>query len=165
MSTQKKQTFTRNNCGSSAIGGVYTYIVPDGKYISYSSQAAADQMAQNELDNNGQNTANANSICTPFNCPISFYFSGGGYVTVQNNNYYKVTLSFDTGSNSNNLPWTTGVLVANIQGTCTPLTDYNSYNGQIYYTIKTNGDIILRSHSGVLPNNTIFNYPLVFPIN
>ncbi|MFT3919621.1 DUF5977 domain-containing protein [Cloacibacterium sp.] len=165
LSTQKKQTFTRNNCGSSAIGGVYTYIVPDGKYISYSSQAAADQMAQNELDNNGQNTANANSICTPFNCPISFYFSGGGYVTVQNNNYYKVTLSFDTGSNSNNLPWTTGVLVANIQGTCTPLTDYNSYNGQIYYTIKTNGDIILRSHSGVLPNNTIFNYPLVFPIN
>lgn len=165
FNAQKSQSFTRSNCGSNAIGGTYIYSVPEGKYTSYSSQADADQMAQNDINNNGQNTANINGSCTSFYCPVSFYFSGGGSVTVQSNNYYKVTLSFGTGANSTNLPWTTGVLVATIQGTCRPSSEYNSYNGQIYYTIKTNGDIILRSHNGPLPNNTTFNYQLVFPVN
>lgn len=165
FNAQKSQSFTRSNCGSNAIGGTYIYSVPEGKFTSYSSQPDADQMAQNDINNNGQNTANINGSCTSFYCPVSFYFSGGGSVTVQSNNYYKVTLSFGTGGNSTNLPWTTGVLVATIQGTCRPLTEYNSYNGQIYYTIKTNGNIILRSHNGALPNNTTFNYQLVFPVN
>ena len=164
--SEESQPFTRNNCGSSAIGGIYTYYVPKGKYSSYFNQADADQMAQNDISNNGQNAANINGSCTPFYCPVSFYFSGGANVTVQSNNYYKLNLSFGTGANSTNLPWTTGVLVATIQGTCRPSSEYNSYNGQIYYTIKTNGDIILRSHTGgPLPNNTTFNYPLVFPVN
>lgn len=165
FNAERSEPFTRNNCGSNAIGGIYTYFVHEGKYSSYISELDANQQAQNEINTNGQNAANTNGSCTSFYCPLSFNFSGGGSVTVQSNNYYKATLSFGTGANSNTLPWTTGVLVARIQGTCKPSSEYNSYNGQVYYTIKTNGDIILRSHNGPLPNNTTFNYSLVFPVN
>ena len=60
----------------------------------------------------------------------------------------------------------TGVKIGTIQGICKPLTDYNSYNGQMYYTITTNGDIIVKSHSGNYPNNKSYNNLLFyFPKN
>lgn len=164
----KTQTFTRNNCGSGFIGGNYTYIVPAGKYSSMISQADADSQAQDEINLNGQNAANINGLCIGTSCSISFNstigINGGGSASVSNNNY-KLTFGFSSGSNSTNLPWTTtGVKIATINGNCRPTADYTSYNGQVYYTIKTNGDVILKT-STVLPNNTSYNYEIYFPIN
>jgi len=168
-SVLKTQTFTRNNCGGNAVGGSYTYTVPAGQYTSILSQADADQQAQNDINANGQNVANANGTCTPFTCNLSFNYSigisGGGSVSAMTNSYYKVSFGFSSGSNSVNLPWTTGVKIATISGVCKPTTDYSSYNGQVYYTIKTNGDIILRSQSTTPGNNTSYNYEIIFPIN
>lgn len=160
------QTFTKNNCGNSAIGSTYIYVVPEGKYFSIISQVDADQKAQNDINVNGQATANIHGNCRQaISCYISTSpFSGGGGVLETNTNF-KANISFSTGSNSTNLPWTTGVKVGNIQGICRPKTNYNSYNGQVYYTIKTDGDIILRSHNGVLPNNTTKSYDLYYPKN
>lgn len=169
-SALKTQTFTRNNCGGNAVGGSYTYTVPAGQYTSILSQTDADQKAADDVNTNGQNVANANGTCTPFTCNLSFNssigISGGGSVSAQSNGYYKVSFGFSSGSNSVNLPWTTtGVKVATISGVCKPTTDYSSYNGQVYYTIKTNGDIILRSQSTAPSNNTSYNYEIIFPIN
>lgn len=164
------QSFTRNNCGSNAIGNAYTYSVPANQYPSTISQADADQQAQNDINTNGQNMANANGTCTTISCPLSFNTSigigGGGSISVTPNSYYKISFGFSSGPNSTTLPWNTGVKVAAINGICMPTAEYSSYNGQVYYTIKTNGDIILRTHTGTVPpNNTSYNYELSFPIN
>lgn len=162
----KSQIFTRNNCDASAIGGTYTYTVPPNQYTSILSQADADQKAQNDININGPSAANVNGTCSPISCSLSFYFSGGGGVTVDNNINYKIRLGFSTGSNSTNQPWSTGVTVAAINGTCRPNSDYSGYNGQIYYTVKTNGDIIIRSGNGNYPNNTNLGpFDLFVPIN
>lgn len=169
-SFSKSQTFTKNNCDSNSIGSIYTYTVPASQYNSVISQADADMQAQNDINNNGQNIANSNGTCTSISCSLSFNSSigigGGGSVSVTPNSYYKLAFGFSSGSNSTNLPWTTGVKIATIVGTCKPTVDYSSYNGQVYFTIKTNGDVILKKHEGTsTPNNTSHNYELYFPIN
>ncbi len=168
-STQS-QPFVRNNCGSGAIGGTYTYTVPAGQYTSTISVGDAEQQALNDITINGQNAANIYGTCIPLNCSVSFNssigISGGGSVSVQTNSYYKVSFGFSSGANSTNLPWSTGVKVATIIGSCKPMVEYSSYNGQVYYTITTSGDIIIRTHSGAtLSNNTSYGYDLIFPMN
>lgn len=164
----KNQIFTRNNCGSGYTGGSYTYTVPAGRYSSITSQLDADNQAQTDINLNGQNTANTNGVCIGSNCSITFNsplgINGGGGVSYVNSNY-RASFGFSSGSNSTNLPWvTTGVKIATINGNCRPKIDYSSSNGQVYYTIKTNGDVILRTNS-ILPNNTSYNYDFYFPIN
>ena len=61
---QQSQNFTRNNCGTGYSGGTVTYTVPPGKYSSTTSQAAANQLATNDINANGQNFANVNGSCT-----------------------------------------------------------------------------------------------------
>jgi hypothetical protein len=57
------QTFTRS-CSTGYVGSLVTYTVPAGKYSSTTSQAAATQLATNDINANGQNYANANGTCT-----------------------------------------------------------------------------------------------------
>lgn len=168
-SSEKTKSFIKD-CGSGSLGSTYTYIVPAYKYSSTISQADADQRAQEDININGQSAANLNGICTPVSCSLNFNSSigiaGGGSVSVSPNSYYKASFGFSSGPNSTNLPWTTGVKIATIYGPCKPIADYSSYNGQVFYTIKSDGDVILKTHSGISrPNNTSYNYELFFPIN
>jgi YD repeat-containing protein len=59
--------FTKNNCPLNYVGNGYTYIVPAGKYSSIQSQSAAEQLAQDEMNANGQAAANTNGSCTYVN--------------------------------------------------------------------------------------------------
>ncbi|WP_159476677.1 DUF5977 domain-containing protein [Chryseobacterium sp. 18068] len=166
----QSQPFTRNNCGSGAIGGIYTYTVQENIYSSYDSQAAADQQAQNEINANGQNSANTNGPCTPINCYLSMYIGGGGSVSVLNQNY-RVQLGFSSGVGR---PWTTtGVIIGKINGTCIPQTEktISSYSGGYIWEIlvKTNGELHVKKLEGLgstgVPNNTSYNLDFTFPIN
>ena len=56
-------TFTRINCGNGYQGGSYTYNVAAGKYSSPDGQEAADQLALDDLNANGQNAANLYGPC------------------------------------------------------------------------------------------------------
>lgn len=58
------QVFTRNNCAANYTGSAVTYTVPANTYVSYVSETAAQAMAQNDINTNGQNYANANGTCT-----------------------------------------------------------------------------------------------------
>lgn len=163
---EMNSTFYKN-CGDYGIGSAYTYTVPARKYTSTISQSDANQKAMNEISANGQNTANSLGTCTQINCSLTVSpFNGGGSITVANNSY-KVFISFGTGPNSTSLPWTTtpGVKVATIQGSCRPSKKVDGYNGQVYYTIETNGDIYLRSQNGAFPNNATKQYELYYQIN
>lgn len=166
----QSQPFIRNNCGSSAIGGSYTYTVPKDKYSSYDSLAAANQLAQNEINANGQNMANTNGTCTPINCPLSMYINGGGSISVSNQNY-RVQIGFSSGVGK---PWTTtGVVIGKINGTCIPQIEKTttSYSGGYIWNIviKNNGDILIKKMEGLgstgVPDNTTYNLDFNFPIN
>jgi hypothetical protein len=167
--TTKSQSFYKANC--SGIPSSYLYTVPSDTYYSNISQADADQQAQNDINSNGQNAANNNGICTPMSCNLSFNSSiginGGGGIGIINNStpHFKLTFGMSTGSNSINLPWNTGVKIGTINGNCRPANDYSSYNGSIYYTVKTNGDVILKTLGSPFPNNTSYNYEFIYPIN
>lgn len=61
----KSGSFTRNNCGNSAMGSTVVYTVAAGTYTSTISQADADNKAQLAVNTNGQNYANTNASCKP----------------------------------------------------------------------------------------------------
>lgn len=60
---EKKQTFTRDNCGEGYEGTEVEYVVPAGKYTSEESQEAADALADADIAANGQNNANQEGEC------------------------------------------------------------------------------------------------------
>lgn len=55
--------FTKNNCGVNKPGSTVTITVPANTYMSTDSQAAADQMAQDYLNTQGQMDANNTGTC------------------------------------------------------------------------------------------------------
>ncbi len=61
--TARSQVFNKNNCGSGYVGSAVTYSVPANKYSSTTSQADANNKAQNEINANGQTYANTNGSC------------------------------------------------------------------------------------------------------
>lgn len=63
-SDERSQIYSRNNCGSGYVGSSVTYTIPAGRYRSTVSQAAANALAQAEVDANGQLFANATGTCT-----------------------------------------------------------------------------------------------------
>jgi YD repeat-containing protein len=69
---QKSGNFTRNNCGSGYTGSTETYIVYANTYSSTTSQAAADALAQNDVNANGQNYANTYGTCTSDNITVHY---------------------------------------------------------------------------------------------
>ncbi|MET0464122.1 MAG: DUF5977 domain-containing protein [Chitinophagaceae bacterium] len=62
------QNFTRNNCPFGYAGTVVSYQVAASTYSSTVSLAAANQLAQNNINANGQSYANTNGNCTPIPC-------------------------------------------------------------------------------------------------
>jgi hypothetical protein len=77
---QKSQLFTRNNCGSGYLGQQVVYTVPANTYYA-SSAAEADQMAQDDVNNNGQAFANATGTCIA-SAPITYWNYTSGTITV-----------------------------------------------------------------------------------
>jgi hypothetical protein len=65
------QTFTKEGCDPGYKGTTYTYSVPGGRFISTVSKPDANDMAQEDIDANGQALANlpVNGSCTIDNTP------------------------------------------------------------------------------------------------
>lgn len=61
------QTFTRNNCNLGETGSLVNYIVPQGRYTA-ATQSEADQLAQNDINTNGQTYANTVGTCNSNPC-------------------------------------------------------------------------------------------------
>ncbi|MGG7471327.1 DUF5977 domain-containing protein [Chryseobacterium arthrosphaerae] len=168
----KSETFTRNNCGSNAVGSSYIYTVPANTYYSYVSQADADQKAQDEINTNGQNMANLNGICTALNCNINMFISGGGGISLANTTNYKIQMGFSSGVGN---PWTTsGVIVGKINGSCLPQTEKNISgvysNGFLWnILIRTNGELLVKKVEGLgvtgVPDNTSYYLEFTYPTN
>lgn len=61
INASASKVFQKNNC-SSFVGTLVTYTIPSGQYNA-TTQAAADALAQNDINGNGQNYANATGSC------------------------------------------------------------------------------------------------------
>lgn len=83
LNAARTQNFYRNNCGTGSTGSQVPYTVYYGKYGSLISQADADNQAQNDINANGQNYANANGVCntgTPISVSVSHSAPTSGYI-------------------------------------------------------------------------------------
>lgn len=161
-SNQESKVFRRNNCGISAIGTKYTYIVPANKYNSFSSQYDVDKQVKEDIDKNGQKMANTIGKCIPIKCEfVPNYYSVLGKISSSFDNY-KLELLFSQVNTSNNSH--TDILVGNISDECRPYKDYSSYNGRIYYTIKSDGNVLIKMPIGFGINSND-NYILHYPID
>jgi hypothetical protein len=67
----KSGSFTKNNCAPGGEGSTEVYTVPVGSHYSTESQAAADNLAQQDVNNDGQAYANTNGYCTFYNVAIT----------------------------------------------------------------------------------------------
>lgn len=78
-SIAKSGTFTRSNCGTDYTGGSSTYTVAAGSYSSTTSQAAADQLAQDDVNTYGLNRVNGGGggagTATAGTCTISAWYN------------------------------------------------------------------------------------------
>lgn len=62
---EQHEVFTKEGCPVDYHGSTYDYIVPAGRYVSYISQADANEQATLEIFNNGQDYVNTNGQCIP----------------------------------------------------------------------------------------------------
>lgn len=155
----KSQSFTKNNCTSGYLGSSYTYTVPAGKYMSIVSQANADQMAQNDIDANGQTTANTNGTCYENHCTITAAY----YLTIYYSSFQEVTTNHVKGILSlpiaSGFDWTAGVNIGTLGATCRPqewkeIQNISAENGSKWnIVIYDNGATILYLKSGSAPSS------------
>ena len=126
--TAKSGTFTRNNCGTGGVGGQVTYTVAANTYYA-TSQAAADALAQQDIEQKGQTHANQNGSCTWYSAPKSGAFTksncalgGAGSTvvyTVAAGTYSSAISQADADAKAQSDVNTNGQAYANQNGTCT----------------------------------------------
>ncbi|HWB91753.1 MAG TPA: DUF5977 domain-containing protein [Puia sp.] len=145
-------------CTSPQVGSYVTYSVPQYRYSSTVSQAAADQLAINDVNANGQNYANTNGTC---NTPCSFSWASNITNHLQNTisssgSTVSFTLVFVSPSNGY-----TGGTIGSITGGCLPsgtrtvsVTDGGNSSRHWSVTIQTNGSVSISFQSGPATTNT-----------
>jgi len=158
-SNPKKETFYKNNCPSWQVGSSYEYIVPENKYTSIISQDDADQQAQNEINLNGQNTANTNASCMFVTCGFTpNYYANVNYSSIQQTapNHISMILTYNANPPSGMTYTSGGVSVGYIGSGCWPTTTKYINSGNWKVTITTDGYVIVSANSGSpLPTSTV----------
>lgn len=169
FNAQRSQAFTRNNCGTGFIGSSVTYTVPPGKYSSTSSQAAADQLAINDINANGQNYANAYGTCT-LAAPCSFtdkvHWTFTYFSLTASASYW--TLDLKTMQDGHSFNFSSPVQVGTIGSGCRPAADktVTCYDGSRVWivSIKTSGYVYIQLSSGTTPDEgEIINIYAYYP--
>jgi hypothetical protein len=146
--------FTRNNCSANQQGSTVTYTVPANTYSSAVSQAAADQLAQNDIAANGQNYANTNGTC----CTLTFAYSGGisSFTTILTFSGTRVNFTFVF-----NYPNpSTSFILGNITSTCgrptgTRTIPISAGGANFNVQISSTGVVSVQFLSGTLPTGAI----------
>lgn len=163
FSSEKSQTFTRNNCGSNYAGGTYIYSVPANKYSSYTSQADADQQAQNDINANGQNAANMYGSCTYLvDCGfIAASIIPSSNVLTKSIKMQDNTVNFQLTFSPKDVvaTWSSPTYIGYIPNpTCRPsgekFATFTAGNQSWDITTRTNGDVVIKLTAGTVNPNT-----------
>jgi hypothetical protein len=162
--TQQSGSFTPSNCGYGYSGVPISYTVAANTYSSTTSQAAADQLAVNDVNANGQTYANTNGTCTGTGT-ISMMsawtkVTSGMSATVPASGSphsvsYYVAFYYTTG----NPNWGTGTVntIATVSSNCRPSSSQQqtmSANGCTWrVTVNSGGYLQVERLSGTAPTN------------
>jgi len=164
----KSKSFVKNDCGYDAYGSTYNYMVPASKYMSIIDQADADQLAQNEIDMHGQNTANMNGTCgSPAFCSFNPENDINGVTsTIERLSDIKVRVQINIpislnglNSSNSNLPLQ-GFFIGEIADGCQLISSSNQLmaieNGRKWIvTMGINGSIYIKLFEGAIsPSST-----------
>lgn len=154
----KSGSFTRNNCATGATGSTVTYTVPANTYSSTTSQAAADQLAQNDVNANGQNYANTNGTCTWWNVVASQNFQKNNCTAPAVGTIVTYTVAAHTYSS------TTSQVAADQQATTDINTNGQNYanaNGScVYWNVLKSGNFTRNNcGAGYVGSTVTYNVP------
>jgi YD repeat-containing protein len=148
--TPQSGVFNRNDCSG---GSAVTYTVPQGRYYSTVSMAAANQLAIDDVNANGQAYANANGTC----CQPAFTFTNGigyaaNYVSLSNNNVsFTWVAGWPSGSSSFTLGTITSTCARPIATRVVPVMIGSSL---VQVVISPSGTVIVSLLSGPMPSGS-----------
>lgn len=143
---EKSGSFTRNNCTAGYISSPVVYTVAASKYKSAISQEAADQLAQNDMDANGQAYANTNGTCQRIPVAVTLKNSGE-----QGQQTFYVT--FTANGSGSHFGFTNKTLASGASFTS------NVYWGTYDVEIEVkNGDVLKFSLNGQLKTGSLVTY-------
>ena len=145
FNAQVQRVLSRNNCGSGFTTVPVAYIIPEARYRA-TTQAAANALAQADLDANAQNYANTYGICSPVGIYVllsyeNTYTTYSPYAT-----YGDVVLRFYEDQQ-----YTIPAYVSNL----TINTSYTHESQNEYYTINSSHTV--SGYSYILQSSTILN--------
>lgn len=168
FNAQRTQAFTRNNCGAGYTGSTVNYTVPPGKYSSTASQAAADQLAINDANANGQNYANANGTCSLTTIPVTVKNNGSsgtitGAAQFTNSSNQTFSGSFGGPQNStvvNLLPGTYTLKIALSPGSTVPV--LIDVNGTQQVEVSTTGAPVTIGSVNISSGFYVYGYATYF---
>ncbi|MBX3241949.1 MAG: hypothetical protein KIT80_13255 [Chitinophagaceae bacterium] len=153
--TAQSGNFIRE-CPPGHTGSTVTYTVPANTYSAY-TQAAANQLAQNDVSANGQNYANTVGVCTASGCTLS---SSSGFTIVTYSMSFSggiTNFSFTVYANGG-ANWTTVNQIGTITGPCKPSTTSGttvSENGRYWQVMATSsGALTVQLVSGSPPSGS-----------
>ncbi len=152
-------SFTRNNCGAGYTGSTVVYSVPASTYSSATSKAAANQLAQNDVNTNGQIYANSNGTCTSTSASCSFsmmsgYSSPSNSISTTSGNVSLYIIFYSSTS----MVAGTSYTIANISTSCRPLSGsrtmtYASSGRTWTITVQSNGNMQVQFSGGTTVNS------------
>ncbi|KQT28479.1 hypothetical protein ASG22_19960 [Chryseobacterium sp. Leaf405] len=163
--------YITDNCGPGHLPNRYFYKVPANKYFSYISEIDAYQQALQDIEANGQNSANQQGGCTPVACTITKGYDIptfiSGSVTMPDSSNFRIQMSFPYDSS---ISWITEKSIGKLDENCIDV--IGGYiartftSGQWKITIYPNGNIRARRPSTVsIPNGTIINIDVTTPVD
>ncbi len=154
--TAQSGSFTRNNCGGGSTGSTVTYTVAANTYMSYISQADADQKAINDVNTNGQAYANANGTCSTQGCTATIasglYPIASGASTSNGTTTFYMIFNVNGGTITLN----SNIIIGQITGECRPsavrYVTVNTDGRTWVLTIYTSGQVEARLVNGATVN-------------
>lgn len=163
--------YITNNCGAGYLPNRYTYIVPANKHFSYISKTDANLKAGQDIETNGQNTANQIGGCRAVACTITKGYDiavlNSGSITMPDSSHYRLQMSFPYDSS---ITWTAEKSIGKLDENCITVTDGTIVrtvtSGEWKITIYPNGNIRARRPSTTsIPNGNIINIDVTTPVD
>jgi|GEM_PF-3023723 len=162
--------FITDNCGAGYLPNRYTYLVPADRHFSSVSKDDANQKAGNDIQMNGQNTANQVAGCRPVACTITKGYDIAnlisGSVTMPDSSHFRIQMSFPYDSS---ISWLAEKSIGKVDNSCMIATEglivRTITSGQWKITIYPNGNIRARRASTTpIPNGTVITFDITTPV-
>ncbi|KQT35598.1 hypothetical protein ASG22_00810 [Chryseobacterium sp. Leaf405] len=169
---KQEQIFYKTDCPPGYTADGYNYTVPAGKYVSSISLVDANQQALNEIQMNGQNSANALGTCVYTSCPFTpqntLHSITSAVQKIINTDNVQATINIPAFANPGT-DWS-GVLIGGIGGSCKLQASQNVLltieNGRTWRVLMIDsGLLFIQLVNGTVGSTDIINLNFSYNVN